>query len=177
MGIPQRYACLYQCYTWPIVKNNLFDDDQWGITLYLDTVHSVLLARTARGQLFRRHFADIVTEFFKYSLWTTTKSSMFLDKHSINKPVQKISGKYLYSLYFFFTAENPRNTHCWHLRERFSENPLALKVLRFYFHLIPQSSLNIFAQCDVVKKKPPILGNGLSQIVNIAQEPRAIKEW
>jgi hypothetical protein len=27
MGIRQRYACLYQCCTWPIVKNNLFDDD------------------------------------------------------------------------------------------------------------------------------------------------------
>jgi hypothetical protein len=34
-------------------------------------------------------------------------TSMFLDKHSINKLVQKISGKYLYSLCFFFTAENP----------------------------------------------------------------------
>jgi hypothetical protein len=32
---------------------------------------------------------------------------MFLDKHSINKPAQKISSKYLYSLYFFFTAETP----------------------------------------------------------------------
>jgi hypothetical protein len=50
-GIPQHYACLYQCYTWPIVKNNLFDDHHRGISLYLDTVHSVLQARTARGQL------------------------------------------------------------------------------------------------------------------------------
>jgi hypothetical protein len=75
MGIPQR-ACLYQCYwyTWPIVKNNL-----------LDTEHSVLPARTARGQLFRHNFADIVTEFFKYSVRTTTKTSVFLDKHSINQ--------------------------------------------------------------------------------------------
>jgi hypothetical protein len=67
-------------------------------------VHSVLPARTARGQLlgplFRRYFADIVTEFFKYSVRTITKTGMFLDKHSINKPVQKNSGKYLYSLYF-----------------------------------------------------------------------------
>jgi hypothetical protein len=82
MGIPQRYEYICQCYTWPIVKNNLFDDDQRGISLYLDTVHSVLPARTARGQLFRRHFADIVTEFFKYSVRTTTKTSMFLDKHT-----------------------------------------------------------------------------------------------
>jgi hypothetical protein len=88
MGIPQRYACHYQFYTWLIVKNNLFDDDQQGISLYLDTVHSVLPARTARGQLFRRYFADIVTELFKYSVRTTTKTSTFLDKHSINKPVQ-----------------------------------------------------------------------------------------
>jgi hypothetical protein len=51
MGIPQHYACLYQCNTWPIVKNNLFDDEQQGILLYIDTMHSVLPARTARGQL------------------------------------------------------------------------------------------------------------------------------
>jgi hypothetical protein len=53
MGIPLLYERLYQCNTWPIVKNNLFDDDQRGISLYLDTVHSVLPVRTARGQLFR----------------------------------------------------------------------------------------------------------------------------
>jgi hypothetical protein len=76
---PVLYACLYQCYTWPIVKNNLFDDEQWGISLYLDTVHSVLPARTAHGQLFRHYF---VTEFFKYSVWATTKTSI---KYSINK--------------------------------------------------------------------------------------------
>jgi hypothetical protein len=93
--------------TWPIVKNNLLDDDQRGISLYIDTVHSVLPARTAHGQLFRHYFADIVTEFFKYSVQTTIKTSMFLDKHSINKPVQRISCKYLYSSYFCFTAENP----------------------------------------------------------------------
>jgi hypothetical protein len=117
---------------WPIVKNNLLDNNQRGISLYLDTVHSVLQARTARGQpldqLFRRYFADIVTEFFKYSVRTTTKTSMFLDKHSINKPVQTISGKYLYSLYFFLYSQKPLKQ--WHLRERISENPLALKVLK-----------------------------------------------
>jgi hypothetical protein len=72
----------------------LFDDDQRGISLYLDTVHSVLPARTAR------YFADIVTEFFKYSVQTTTKTSMFLDKHGINKPVKNFQVN-IFILYIF----------------------------------------------------------------------------
>jgi hypothetical protein len=59
MGFPHLYEHLYQCDTWPIVKNNLFADDQLGIALYL--VDSVLPARTAHGQLSRCYFADIVS--------------------------------------------------------------------------------------------------------------------
>jgi hypothetical protein len=66
----------------------------------------VLPARATLGQLFKHYSADIGTEILKHSIPTTTNTSILGDKHRIKKQLQKISGKYLYSLYFFFTAQN-----------------------------------------------------------------------
>jgi hypothetical protein len=84
-------------------------NSNWWISLYLDTVHSVLPARTVRGQLFRCYFADIV-RFLNIQYGLPLKLVCFWINIASTNQYKKISGKYLYSLYFFFTAEYPSNT-------------------------------------------------------------------
>jgi hypothetical protein len=58
---------------------------------------------------------------------------MFLDKHGINKPVKNFQVN-IFILYIFLYRWKPLKH--WHFRERFSENPLALKVLNGFCDLI-----------------------------------------
>jgi hypothetical protein len=73
MGIPDLYERHYECATWPIVKRR-----SAGTRAIFR--HSAF-SRATHGQLFKRYSADIVTETFKHSVQTTTKTSMFVDKH------------------------------------------------------------------------------------------------